>query len=242
MSTDKSTGTYTKCACTTSDGKVVIADPSTVKWCKFLTNMLEGVGTDDDESCAIVMCDSNMFNFVNRFCKFYDNAPYDYAIMNQFDERGILTRKADYENGRPIIKFTPLFEMAKNACKSDTKNYAKRKAAWEWLNKALDAAEYFDCDPLITEVSRSICYIITSLDPQSIQKVTSIDADEWTRGTQEVIQERTNKSNAKYAHSETFDSIYNMLVGTNVSNEHQEQENENISDDDIAAHAAAAGM
>ncbi|AMN83880.1 hypothetical protein D5b_00461 [Faustovirus] len=207
-----------KCKCTTSDGKIVVAEPATVRWCKFLSNMLADLGdlgddyADNDESHAVVVCDYNIFNFVNQFCKFYDASPYDYVVVNEFSNDGKLLRKADIEQGRPIVRFAPLYEMAKNACKSDTKNYTKRKAAWEWFNKALDAAEYFDCEPLITEVNRSIAYILTGLDHQALQKITGIDQDEWIKAANTVLNERLNASTPKLNHTELFDAIYKTIA------------------------------
>lgn len=204
---------YPKCKCTTSDDRVAIAESYTVRWCKFLTNMLECIGdNNNDESNVLVVCDYNMFNFVNQFCKFYDGMPYSYTIINEFDNQGKVIRSADIENGRPIVKFEPLREMAKNACKSDKKNYAKRKAAWEWLNRALDAAEYFDCDPLIVEINRSLAYILTGLDPQAIHKITNIEPEEWINAANDVIRARINASTPKLNHTELFDAIYKTIA------------------------------
>lgn len=222
--TTTTTPSYPKCRCTTSDDKIVVAEPCTVKWCKFLSNMLEGVGAIsandsdctndvcDDQTDAIVMCDSNMFNFVNQFCKFYEDAPYEYVLLNEVDEHGNITRAADIAKGRPVVKFAPLYEMARNACTSDNKRYDKRKAAWKWFSKALDAAEYFECEPLITEVNRAIAYILTGMDNQALQKITDIDPAVWARAANELLQERNNKSNPKLNHTEIFDAIYRTLA------------------------------
>nr|SMH63397.1 Hypothetical protein FSTVLC9_362 [Faustovirus] len=217
-----------KCKCTTSDGKIVVAESATVKWCKFFSNMLEDIGAsdasaqsdpDNDESMAVVICDQGMFNFVNQFCKFYDGAPYTYALIDEYDVHGKLTRRADIECGRPTIKFAPLYDMAKNACKSDTKKYDKRKLAWRWFNKALDAAEYFDCDPLITEVNRSMAYLLTGMDHQALYKITDIESDIWIHASNEVLQERINNSTPKLNHTEIFDAIYKTIAPQPVEEE-----------------------
>ena len=207
------------CKCITTDGVNVVAGGHMIKWCSFFKDMLEGVGDTNntnntsDETEVQLLCTSKMFTFTDEFCKFYDPLAYDYAVVDQYDANGKLTRSADFDKGRPIVRFPPLLTMIQNATSTDTKNYARRKSAWEWLLTALEASEYFSCDPLTVEISRSMAYIITGMDSQALLKITGVEANIWPKLAEEVIMERNKASTTddSIKHVEYFDAIYKSI-------------------------------
>ena len=214
------------CNCITTDNVNVVAGPHMIARCAFFKDMLEGVDCGDDvmnttnnnESSVQLLCNSKMFLFTDEFCKFYDCNPYEYTIVNEYDANGKLTKEADFNKGRPVVKFPPLVPMVQNATTSDTKNYTRRKSAWEWLLTAMEASEYFSCEPLTVEIGRSMANIITGMDNQALEKITGVGADIWPKLAEEVILER-NKGTAlsDINHAEYFDTIYNS-INTNSAN------------------------
>jgi hypothetical protein len=208
------------CNCTTTDGKNVTAAPYMVKWCGFFKDMLEGVGVDENDTTVVeILCDSKMFQFVDEFCKFYDLDPYEYQLVNSTLPDG-KTRGADFISGFPVIKFSPLYTMVKNAYNNDTATYARRKSAWLWLISALESSEYFSCQPLTTEISRSLAYLVTGMDTSATQKITGVAIEEIESITENIIVEMGHGNN----HAEIFDDIYKSItappdnINTNLVN------------------------